>query len=82
MFARTTFALMVLGYCVCVSVALLDRQYFQGCMFFLVATLHALSRFEKRKPELLNNAGLPRLIQLTILSMGLAVVLYLALRKP
>ena len=82
MFARITFALMVLGYCVCIAVALIDRQYFQASVFFLVATLHTLSRFEVGRPEAISGDDLLLLPQLMLLSMGLAFIVYLALIKP
>jgi hypothetical protein len=81
MFARTrtTCVLMELGYCVCIGI---DRHYFQASLFLLVATLHTLSRFEMQRPDRISSGGLPRVIQLAILSMGLAIVIYLALKKP
>jgi hypothetical protein len=79
MFTRIIFALIV-GYGVCVAVALVDQQYFQATMFFLVATLHILSRFEMERPEVIKNRGLLRAVQMAILCIGLAVLLYLAFR--
>jgi hypothetical protein len=67
---------------VCVAVALIDQHYFQASVFLLVATLHTLSRFEMQRPDRISSGGLPRVIQLAILSMGLAIVIYLALKKP
>ena len=77
-----TFSLMVLGYGVCIVVALIDQQYFQASVFLVVAALHAFGRWEKERRETANNRFLPPVIQLAIFYMGLALVIYLALRKP
>jgi len=82
MLGRTTFALMALGYCVCIAVALVDQQYFQASVFFIVAALHTLGRFDVDRPDRIDNRDSTQVVQLSILYLGLALAIYLALRKP